>query len=362
MLASGIPPGNQIMPSGVSEAPAALGPGAVPLELLGRLPLLLHLPPVEKYFGKWPFQRVAGMQEVVSVAASLANLAAHLWCIARFWAFLRRPGGISSTSRPLQLSASSLHHQQQYRQHVGSGGPAAGTGEVALHLQLPGSPGGAHTTTTRAGASSPGADAHHRGAASEPARYPFRFLWTAYALLHSNAWIWSALFHCRDTRLTERLDYCSAVGLVAFGLGAAAWRVLWGRGRGRRIGAAATCAAVAVGFVRHMRYMLYVKFDYGYNMKACVAAGVLTAMLWVAWVTLVRHPGRRRMYLFICMVHAAMLLELFDFPPLVRHLVDAHAAWHVATVPLTPLFYAWLQSDAAMVLGAAEEQGKRKAT
>ena len=30
-----------------------------------------------KYYGKWPFQRVLGMQEVFSVVFSLANLAAH---------------------------------------------------------------------------------------------------------------------------------------------------------------------------------------------------------------------------------------------------------------------------------------------
>lgn len=53
---------------------------------------------------------------------------------------------------------------------------------------------------------------------------------------------WSAVFHCRDTRLTERLDYCSAAALVVGGAAVAATRALggsggwgggWGSGQGK---------------------------------------------------------------------------------------------------------------------------------
>ncbi len=33
-----------------------------------------------KYFGKWPFMRVAGAQELLSSLLSLANLVAHVHC------------------------------------------------------------------------------------------------------------------------------------------------------------------------------------------------------------------------------------------------------------------------------------------
>lgn len=73
----------------------------------------------------------------------------------------------------------------------------------------------------------------------------------------------SALFHCRDTRTTERLDYCSAVAVVAAGLAAAMARPLWGRTRRRRVAAVTAVAGVVAGLIAHLRYMLTVKFDYG---------------------------------------------------------------------------------------------------
>ena len=41
----------------------------------------------------------------------------------------------------------------------------------------------------------------------------------------------------------------------------------------------------------------------------------------------------------------AALLEIFDFPPL-WGLLDAHALWHVCTVPLPSIWYAFIQEDA----------------
>lgn len=42
---------------------------------------------------------------------------------------------------------------------------------------------------------------------------------------------------------------------------------------------------------------------------------------------------------------AAMALELLDFPPIGR-VLDAHAAWHVATIPLAAAWWAFLIPDA----------------
>lgn len=41
----------------------------------------------------------------------------------------------------------------------------------------------------------------------------------------------------------------------------------------------------------------------------------------------------------------AMSLELLDFPPLGR-ILDAHALWHAATVPIGVLWYDFLIEDA----------------
>ncbi|GIL59133.1 hypothetical protein Vafri_14048 [Volvox africanus] len=267
----------------------------------------------EKYYGKWPFLRVLGMQELASVLASLANLLAHALCLRR-------------------LSAE-VHATLRLGSHPG------GSGSCDRKPPVPIIP-----TNPSYGRSS----------------YPFLWLWTTYGILHMNAWFWSAIFHSRDTRWTERLDYVSAISLIAFGLFAAIVRMVWAPGHRRHLLVAVTAVAVAAGLAAHLYYMLYIKFDYGWNMRVCVAVGVATAGLWLGWCAWTRHPARWRMYTFLSFVHLSMLLEVLDFPPL-GGLLDAHAAWHVATVALTPLFYSWLHAD-VQAAAAPEADLKRKDT
>jgi Per1-like family len=47
-----------------------------------------------------------------------------------------------------------------------------------------------------------------------------------------------------------------------------------------------------------------------YNVKLCVALGVVQAVLWVAWALRTRHPQRRALFTFILLVNVAMLLEV----------------------------------------------------
>jgi post-GPI attachment to proteins factor 3 len=53
---------------------------------------------------------------------------------------------------------------------------------------------------------------------------------------------------------------------------------------------------------------------------------------------------RRRLLTFIVAVNTCVLLELLDFPPLAG-LVDAHSLWHAATIPLTTLWYSFVELD-----------------
>lgn len=46
---------------------------------------------------------------------------------------------------------------------------------------------------------------------------------------------------------------------------------------------------------------------------------------------------------------ASVLLELLDFPPILR-ILDAHALWHLATVPITQMWYEWLVNDAQVCI------------
>ncbi|KAK4353043.1 hypothetical protein RND71_028561 [Anisodus tanguticus] len=40
-----------------------------------------------------------------------------------------------------------------------------------------------------------------------------------------------------------------------------------------------------------------------------------------------------------------MLIEIYDFPPYAT-LVDAHALWHATTIPLTYIWWSFIQDDA----------------
>ncbi|XP_023802452.1 post-GPI attachment to proteins factor 3 [Cyanistes caeruleus] len=90
----------------------------------------------------------------------------------------------------------------------------------------------------------------------------------------------------------------------------------------------------------HISYLSLVRFDYGYNLVANAAAGMLTVAWWLRWCL---RQGRRLPHVWKCaaavlLLQALALLELLDFPPLLW-VLDAHALWHIGTIPLNVLFY-----------------------
>jgi len=109
---------------------------------------------------------------------------------------------------------------------------------------------------------------------------------------------------CRDLPLTEALDYLSAIAIVFHGVLLSVARVLGPR----RLYAVGPLSTLVVGgcFAAHCRYMLLVKFDYGWNMKLCVALGVAQSLLWMvreasltqlsrpAWLLRVAYVGAVR--------------------------------------------------------------------
>jgi hypothetical protein len=251
--------------------------------------------PVYKYYGKWPFVRVLGAQEIASVVFSIANLLAH--------------------AHNLQLY---MRYVRGVRQQPSSGGVG--------------------------GSRRSGPGLHTSGSSSSLQQlkyYPFYGLWVAYSVVNINAWVWSSVFHCRDTRLTERLDYFSADLVVAVGCAVVIARVLQLTSKRHVL---VLLLVLGAALLQHVHYMAFVKFDYGYNMTLCIALGIATAAAWLVWATSTRHPGRWTLYKFMGLIHLAMLLEVLDFPPFF-HLFDAHALWHAATVPLTYLWYQFMAAD-----------------
>ncbi|KAI9103318.1 Per1-like-domain-containing protein [Phlyctochytrium arcticum] len=177
-----------------------------------------------------------------------------------------------------------------------------------------------------------------------PRRFPLRRLYLINSLLGLNVWIWSSIFHTRDTALTEKMDYFSAILAILFGAYVAAVRVFRLDQHYRENLIVATLAA---GFyISHVTYLSLWPFDYGYNMAAGVTIGLLSNAVWGLWI--LRHWRQRpyawKMATVIILIMAAMSLELFDFPPW-KWAIDAHALWHAATIPLIPLLYSFMDDD-----------------
>lgn len=59
--------------------------------------------------------------------------------------------------------------------------------------------------------------------------------------------------------------------------------------------------------------------------QVCTVVGVASGLAWAIWLCTTarkqRHPGRLAMLIFLIATHAAVLLEVLDFPPLFGHQV-----------------------------------------
>lgn len=188
-----------------------------------------------------------------------------------------------------------------------------------------------------------------------PPSAPHYIIWKGQAVLSINAWFWSAVFHARDTPLTEKLDYYCAFSVVLYSLYSLCMRVLGTQNTWLSVSVTMPFAAF---FVYHIQYLNFVHFDYGYNMKANVITGLLNSLGWLGWCWLQRRRGYVwRGVLVVVVLDALLLLELGDFPPW-RFLVDAHALWHLGTAPLPLLWYRFLIDDSLYELHKGKRAGK----
>lgn len=126
-----------------------------------------------------------------------------------------------------------------------------------------------------------------------------------------------------------------------------------------------------LAFTSHVSYLTFISFDYGYNMAAnatigethhllsdcrCVwktvlllphfsalvlhVSGLVNLLWWLCWCWQNRGtlPYWWKCGLVVLLLHGLALLELLDFPPMLW-ILDAHAVWHLSTIPVHFLFY-----------------------
>ncbi|ELU10150.1 hypothetical protein CAPTEDRAFT_219496 [Capitella teleta] len=189
---------------------------------------------------------------------------------------------------------------------------------------------------------------------SIPSRTPMFYIWHLYALVSANAWFWAMVFHTRDKPSTEFMDYVCAVSLVFSSLLTLIIRVI---GPMRRWLWGSASVPILLFFTYHVYYLGFVKFDYGYNMRVNISAGVLSGIGWIAWSQKVKG---QQSYVWkatasILSLNALILLELGDFPPFWWTL-DAHALWHLGTVPVIFMWYSFVIDDSRYILTSLQKK------
>ncbi|KAI8362604.1 Per1-like protein [Blakeslea trispora] len=181
-----------------------------------------------------------------------------------------------------------------------------------------------------------------------PSTYFLRPWMLLYTVIGMNAWVWSTVFHSRDKKWTELMDYFSAALYVMYSLYFALMRVFSIKAKTTIVWLTIMCILL---YVAHIVYLTAFTFDYVYNMTANVIIGTLQVLVWVGWYVWQKLDSDAidRPYAYLAVISGigislALSLELFDFPPLWR-IFDAHSLWHLSTIPLTAIWYQFLLED-----------------
>lgn len=197
--------------------------------------------------------------------------------------------------------------------------------------------------------------AHHTGRRkvqqSIPSSYPLRPWYELFACFGMASWVFSTIFHTRDSTATEQLDYFAAGASVLYGLYYTPVRVFrLDRPTPRRKTVLRVWGVLCcLLYLAHVAYLKGVRWDYTYNMAANVVAGVIQNILWL-WFSYDKYRRTRQPWaiwpgIAVACVMTVMSLELFDFPPL-WGILDAHSLWHLGTIAPTVLWYNFLIKDA----------------
>ncbi|EFO26101.1 hypothetical protein LOAG_02384 [Loa loa] len=181
-----------------------------------------------------------------------------------------------------------------------------------------------------------------------------KIIWATYSIIGIVMWTCSAIFHWADFWLTEYLDYFAACAFIVFALFTSIsftirsfqnchqGRILW-----------FLLFIIFLYLYTNHIYSLTIYFDYGYNMKMCIACSLLTAIIYYIWLAKQwksrDHSSRRSLpYLAVVVTWGllSVLLEVLDFAPL-YWIIDSHSLFHLSTVPLPLLLTRFIQLENA---------------
>lgn len=236
--------------------------------------------PTMKYYGKWPFKRMIGIQEPASVLFSILNGASHLVG----WRF---------------ILGSRIKERPQYWMN-------------SCYI---------------------------------------RYFWTGIIV-----WTCSAIFHSRDTWLTEKLDYFAAGWSIFMWLHLSVcrtWPIV------NQLVQQRLFWLIISGYLVHVCKMLFHRFDYGYNLVVMCVIGMIGQVMWIYWtinnnksVGNAESGEKNCQYRYLIpwiiglFTISTAVLEVGDFPP-IWDVFDSHSLWHLSTIPLTFMWYLVFADDVA---------------
>ncbi|XP_055374445.1 post-GPI attachment to proteins factor 3 [Condylostylus longicornis] len=176
-----------------------------------------------------------------------------------------------------------------------------------------------------------------------PKESPCYKLWHTFSIVCMNGWMWSTIFHARDFPTTEFLDYISAYSIVLVNLYCFFIRMLHKKSF---ILKGVITAGTLSFYINYCMYLKVGRFDYGFNIKLNIITGAFAGVGWLVWCFLVRknRPYFKKIMLFYVLLALFSGLEVLDFPPL-WWTFDAHALWHLSSVPLTYCIYSFVIDD-----------------
>jgi len=164
-----------------------------------------------------------------------------------------------------------------------------------------------------------------------------RRAWWFFVVVWVNAWFWSMAYHARHKHTLMVLDYMSAQLAM---VGALYLAAIYCIPLIRHAIVVPFTVALIVLYGLHVYHMLWVHFDYGWNMKVGIFIFISHHVIWAQWF--LRGPftkARRCAMAFVFCVTAAGVFEVYDFPPIIFETTDAHALWHASAIPATILWY-----------------------
>jgi len=158
------------------------------------------------------------------------------------------------------------------------------------------------------------------------------------------AWFCSTVFHARKIGIAIDLDYMSALLFILTGLWVALRRTLHTVFRHSRLLTTITFGTLLMLGLSRVARMAEGSISFDQHMEVSIAVAAAQAVVWTLWALFVRPPHWKLCLLLQVWFGIASMLELFDFPPVMRHF-DAHSLWHAATVPLGFLWYEFWATD-----------------